>query len=96
MVFSLPFIIFFNKNLFYTGTLLRRAVTSNPANISNRYNNITVYVISGTKGLISIRITRGKTGIPGLNTRTVQSRDYREVGYKMLSTVITAAEVNLI
>ena len=75
MAFNLLLIVLFNKNLFYTGTLLKRIIISNPTNINNCYNNIVIYVISGIKRLINIRIIR-RTGVPGLNIRVIQSRNY--------------------
>ena len=93
MAFNFLLIIFFNKNLFYINIFLKKATTSNPTNINSRYNNITIYIILRTGKLINIR---SRTGIPGLNIRAVRSRNYREVNYKTLNTIITTVKVNLI
>ena len=75
IAFNLPFIAFFNRNLFYTCALLGRTVISNPTGINNYYNNVAVYIILGIRGLINIKIIR-RTGALGLSIRVVRSRDY--------------------
>ena len=75
ITFNFPLIIFFNKNLFYIGALLKRIITSNPTNISSRYNNITIYIILGIRKLVSVGII-GRTGVPGLSIKIIRSYNY--------------------